>query len=114
ALRVAFAGIQVGDWIDPTGKTRDVSVRLQATDRVDAANIERLPITVAGTGQMVPLGQIATVTMGKGPAGIQHLDGKRTVGVSANVQGRAAGEVSADALKLAKAMSFPPGYGIKL
>ncbi|XHS77460.1 efflux RND transporter permease subunit [Burkholderiaceae bacterium UC74_6] len=114
ALRVAFAGIQVGDWIDPTGKTRDVSVRLQASDRVDADNIERLPITVAGTGQMVPLGQIATVTMGKGPAGIQHLDGKRTVGVSANVQGRAAGEVSADALKLAKAMSFPPGYGIKL
>jgi len=114
ALRVAFAGLQVGDWIDPTGKTRDVSVRLQDTDRVDANNIERLPITVAGTGQMVPLGQIATVTMGKGPAGIQHLDGKRTVGVSANVQGRAAGEVSADAMKLAKAMSFPPGYGIKL
>ncbi|MBV8502271.1 MAG: efflux RND transporter permease subunit [Paucibacter sp.] len=114
ALRVAFAGLQVGDWIDPTGKTRDVSVRLQASDRVDAANIERLPITVAGTGQMVPLGQIATITMGKGPAGIQHLDGKRTVGVSANVQGRAAGEVSADAMKLAQAMSFPPGYGIKL
>jgi HAE1 family hydrophobic/amphiphilic exporter-1 len=114
ALRVAFAGLQVGDWIDPTGKTRDVSVRLQASDRVDANNIERLPITVAGTGQMVPLGQIATVTMGKGPAAIQHLDGKRTVGVSANVQGRAAGEVSADAMKLAKTMSFPPGYGIKL
>ncbi|HEY4084049.1 MAG TPA: efflux RND transporter permease subunit [Burkholderiaceae bacterium] len=114
ALRVAFAGLQVGDWIDPTGKTRDVSVRLQPSDRVDAANIERLPISVAGTGQMVPLGQIATITTGKGPAGIQHLDGKRTVGVSANVQGRAAGEVSADALKLAKSMSFPPGYGIKL
>ena len=114
ALRVAFAGIQVGDWIDPTGQTRDVSVRLHPDDRVDAGNIERLPVAVIGAGQMVPLEQIATVTMGKGPAGIQHVDGKRVVTVSANAQGRASGEVSADAMKLAKSMNFPPGYGIKL
>ena len=114
ALRVAFAGIQVGDWIDPTGQTRDVSVRLAPADRVDASNIERLPIAVSGTGQMVPLEQIATITTGKGPATIQHVDGKRVVTVSANVQGRSSGEVSADAEKLAKGMSFPPGYGIKL
>ncbi|MDM4765305.1 efflux RND transporter permease subunit [Pelomonas sp. SE-A7] len=114
ALRVAFAGIQVGDWVDPTGVTRDVSVRLQPSDRVDASNIERLPISVAGTGQMVPLDQIATITMGKAPATIQHLDGKRVIGVSANVQGRAAGDVTQDAMALAKKMNFPPGYGIKL
>jgi HAE1 family hydrophobic/amphiphilic exporter-1 len=114
ALRVAFAGIQVGDWVDPTGQTRDVSVRLQPGDRVDATNIERLPIAVSGTGQMVPLEQIATITTGKGPATIQHVDGKRVVTVSANAQGRSAGEVSGDAMKLAQSMSFPPGYGIKL
>ncbi|MEY3062621.1 MAG: Multidrug resistance protein MdtC [Pseudomonadota bacterium] len=28
ALRVAFAGIEVGDWVDPTGESRDVAVRL--------------------------------------------------------------------------------------
>ncbi|CAM3652768.1 efflux RND transporter permease subunit [Roseateles saccharophilus] len=114
ALRVAFAGIQVGDWIDPTGQTRDVSVRLHPSDRVDAGNIERLPIAVSGTGTMVPLEQIATVTTGKGPATIQHVDGKRVVTVSANAQGRSSGEVSADAQKLAESMNFPPGYGIKL
>ncbi|PZP29928.1 MAG: AcrB/AcrD/AcrF family protein [Roseateles depolymerans] len=114
ALRVAFAGIQVGDWVDPTGQTRDVSVRLHPSDRVDASNIERLPIAVAGGGQMVPLEQIATVSMGKGPATIQHVDGKRVVTVSANAQGRSPGEVSADAMKLAQGMNFPSGYGIKL
>jgi hydrophobic/amphiphilic exporter-1 (mainly G- bacteria), HAE1 family len=75
ALRVAFAGVEVGDWIDPTGEARDVAVRLHPADRVDAANIERLPITVTGTNRMVPLDQIATVTMGKGPGQIQHGDG---------------------------------------
>jgi HAE1 family hydrophobic/amphiphilic exporter-1 len=107
ALRVAFAGVEVGDWVDPTGETRDVSVRLQPGDRVNLENIERLPISVTGSDKMVPLEQIAKITMGKGPSQIQHYDGKRMIAVSANVQGRSAGEVTSDALKIAKAMSFP-------
>ncbi len=49
---------------------------------------------VTGTTQMVPLDQIATITMGKGPSGIAHKDGKRTIAVSANVQGRSPGNVT--------------------
>ncbi len=114
ALRVAFAGIEVGDWVDPTSETRDVAVRLHPEDRVNTENIERLPIAVAGTGMMVPLEQIATITMGKGPAGIRHKDGERMITVSANAQGRSAGEVTGDAMKLAKTFDFPPGYGLAL
>ncbi len=114
ALRVAFAGVEVGDWVDPSGETRDVAVRLHPDDRVDAGNIERLPIAVAGTSQMVPLEQIATVTMGRGPSQIQHSAGKRTISVAANAQGRSPGEVTADALKLARAIDFPPGFGLEL
>jgi HAE1 family hydrophobic/amphiphilic exporter-1 len=65
-------------------------------------------------GMIVPLNQIATVTMGKGPAQIQHLDGKRSITVSSNASGRASGEVTADSLKLAKQIEFPEGYGITL
>ncbi len=114
ALRVAFAGVEAGDWVDPTGETRDVSIRLHPSDRVDAANIERLPIAVSGTNRMVPLDQIATVTMGKGPGQIQHGDGKRTITVSANAQGRSPGEITAEAKKLAEKIDFPPGFGIEL
>ncbi|MFZ6768005.1 efflux RND transporter permease subunit [Undibacterium sp. Di26W] len=114
ALRVAFAGIEVGDWVDPTGETRDVAVRLHPDDRVSKENIERLPIAVSGTSQMVPLDQIATVTMGKGPSGIEHANGKRTITVSANAQGRSNGEVIADAMKLAQSFDYPPGYGLSL
>ncbi|MFL6576423.1 MAG: efflux RND transporter permease subunit [Povalibacter sp.] len=114
ALRVAFAGVEVGDWVDPVGESRDVSVRLRPEDRVTASNIEHLPVSVAGTDMMVPLEQIATITLDKGPAQIQHLGGKRTVTVSANVEGRAAGEVTADAMKIANAIQFPQGYGLSL
>jgi hydrophobe/amphiphile efflux-1 (HAE1) family protein len=114
ALRVSFAGIEVGDWVDPTGETRDVAVRLHPDDRVSKENIERLPIAVTGTNLMVPLDQIATITMGKGPSGIEHADGKRTITVSANAQGRSNGEVTEDAMKLAKSFDYPPGYGLSL
>jgi len=63
---------------------------------------------------MVPLNQIASIEMGKGPAQIQHSDGKRMIAVSANAQGRSPGEVTAEALKIAEQISFPPGYGIEL
>ena len=114
ALRVAFAGVEVGDWVDPIGESRDVSVRLHPDDRVSAANIEHLPIAVSGSSMMVPLDQIATVTMGKGPAQIQHSDGKRMIAVSANAQGRSPGEVTSDAMKIAKKIDFPAGYGLEL
>ena len=114
ALRVAFAGVEVGDWVDPTGESRDVAVRLQPSDRLNAENIEHLPIAVSGSNNMVPLDQIATVKMSKGPSKIQHSDGKRMVNVSANAEGRSAGEVTADALKIAKAIDFPDGFGIQL
>jgi HAE1 family hydrophobic/amphiphilic exporter-1 len=52
--------------------------------------------------------------MGKGPSQIQHNDGKRTISVAANVQGRSPGEVTAEAMKLARAMNYPPGYGLEL
>ncbi len=113
-LRVAFAGVEVGDWVDPIGESRDVAVRLHPDDRVSAENIEHLPVPVAGTNMMVPLEQIAKITMDKGPAQIQHFNGKRTVTVSANVDGRAAGEVTADAMKIAKSIEFPPGFGLEL
>ena len=114
ALRVAFAGVEVGDWIDPNGEARDVAVRLHPQDRVVAENIERMPIAVSGSNMMVPLDQIASISMGKGPSQIQHLDGKRMITVSANADGRSSGEVTADALKIAKAIDFPPGYGVEL
>ena len=114
SLRVAFAGVEVGDWVDPTGESRDVAVRLHPDDRVNAENIERLPISVTGTNQMVPLDQIATISMGKGPSGIEHKDGKRVISVSANAEGRSNGEVTDDAMALAKSFDFPPGYGLQL
>ena len=62
----------------------------------------------------MPLEQIATVTMGKAPSKIQHANSKRMMVVTAGAQGRSSGEVTADAMKIANAIQFPPGFGIEL
>jgi HAE1 family hydrophobic/amphiphilic exporter-1 len=40
--------------------------------------------------------------------------GAKLVAVSANTQGRASGEVTADAMKIARQIEFPAGYGLTL
>jgi len=112
ALRLAFAGAEIGDWIDPTGETRNVYVRIKPEERMTVQDLERLPLLSSRTGAMIPLEQVATVTIGKGPAVIEHLDRESMMAVSANVQGRSFGEVDADAKKLLKTIPFPPGYDV--
>jgi cobalt-zinc-cadmium resistance protein CzcA len=68
----------------------DVVVRLPEALRQDTEAIGRLRVPVGspdGT-QFVPLEEIATVTLEKGPNQISREDGKRRVVVTANVRGR--------------------------
>jgi HAE1 family hydrophobic/amphiphilic exporter-1 len=112
ALRPAFAGIKAGDWVDPTDETREVNVRLAPESRQRAADLEQLPLVVTGPdGQprTLPLGQIATVTQGLGPAQITHLNGDLVVTVQANTSNRPLTEVMKDINARIAKITFPPG-----
>ena len=114
ALRPAFAGIDVGDWVDPSGETRDVTVRLAPEERTDVASLESLPVLVTGPESRpvsVPLGQVARIRESIGPARIDHLNRERVITVEANTEGRALSEVVGDIMaRVPKAVKFPPGY----
>lgn len=126
SLRPAFAGLDVGDWVDPTGKTRDVTLRLSPEARARVTDLRDLPLVVstapavagaqgaaAGSGQStVSLGQIARVQQTLGPASIDHLNRDRVITVGANVQGRSLSEVSTDVNARIKKMNLPPGVRI--
>jgi HAE1 family hydrophobic/amphiphilic exporter-1 len=116
ALRPAFAGIDVGDWIDPSGETRDVTIRLAPESRTVVADLESLPLPVgdgSNPGASLPLGQVARVTPSIGPARIDHLDRERVINVEANTENRALSEVTGDLMKrVEQNVKFPPGYGL--
>ncbi len=112
SLRPAFAGVDAGDWIDPSGENRKVRVRLAPEARTRIQDIERLPIAVGGPGgrmTMLPLGQLATVSQGIGPAKISHLDRDNVIVVQGNVQGRSLGEITSALTTQIEQMNLPAG-----
>jgi len=129
ALRPAFAGIKAGDWVDPSGETRDVEVRLTPEARERAADLRQLPLVLGGGAAggaaagapgsagvamtTVPLEQVATVTNSLGPAQIDHLNRDKVVTIGANVEGSTLGRVSQAVTRaLAEKVPLPPGYRI--
>ena len=111
ALRPAFAGIDVGDWIDPSGETRDVTIRLAPESRTVVADLESLPLLVGGEETSVPLGQVARVTPSIGPARIDHLNRDRVINVEANTENRALSAVVGDTMaRVEQSITLPAGY----
>ena len=112
ALRPAFAGIEAGNWVDPMGKTRDVTIRLVPQARTSVADLESLPLVVPGpTGSVtVPLGQIARINRGLGPAKVDHLDRERVITVQANTENRPLSEVMRDFSSRMQSVPMPAGY----
>ncbi|HKO16642.1 MAG TPA: efflux RND transporter permease subunit [Gemmatimonadaceae bacterium] len=129
ALRYAFAGVDAGTWVDPTGISRYVHVRLAPQARENAADLAQLPVMVApaasagavGAGTsaaggtaipFIPLGQVATITPSSGPAQIDHYQRERVVTVGANVVGGSLGNVARAAMQRVHKIPFPAGYHI--
>jgi len=117
ALRPAFAGIDAGDWVDPSGETRDVMVRLAPESRGRVQDLESLPLTIPGPEgrtKSIPLGHVARISPSVGPARIDHLDRERVIAVQANTQTRPLSEVIRDiTTRLHQQVQLPPGYTLR-
>jgi len=114
ALRPAFAGIDVGDWVDPAGETRDVRVRFAPEARERLADLEYMPLQVMGPQgpRVVPLGQVAQIEQSMGPASIGHLNRARVISVEANVRGVPLSEVVAGIDAKVKGLDLPPSVKV--
>jgi HAE1 family hydrophobic/amphiphilic exporter-1 len=115
ALRPAFAGIEAGDWLDPTGETRKVEIRLAPEYRQRVTDLRLLPLPVLGSNGVpttIPLGQVAEITPSLGPAAINHLNRDLVINVEWNVAGRSTGEVMTDVQAKMKKVSVPQGVRV--
>ena len=111
AIRPAFAGLDAGDWVDPSNETRKVMVRLAPEARARGADLAQLPVAV-GQGPnaaLIPLAQVARIRSELGPAIVNHLDRDNVIKVEANVAGRSLSEVQADIQARLAPIPLPPG-----
>ena len=105
----ALGGRSVGTVIE--GRRRyTMQVRFDASARRDITTIQALKVHAPG-GQLIPIGQLANVTIEEGPAEVQHELGRRFITVQANVRGRdLASFVTEAQAKVARADLIPAGY----
>lgn len=119
ALRPLIAGDEISTWLGPDGQDYKVIVQLPKERREIAADLGDLYITSSrtddkGTPILVPLRQVTEFVPTGSPQQIKRLNLQRRVSISANAEGRASGDVGADAQKIVKAMQLPSGYRFDL
>ena len=108
-LETALSGHAASELWD--GEKRfDVTVRLPKASREDLSSIRELRVPLKD-GTLVPVSAFAKVGMAKGPAAITRENGKRYIGIRANVRDRDLGSVVQDAQqRVAQNVKLPVGY----
>ena len=107
----AMGGLQVGQVFE--GQRRfALQVRFPERFRGDLEAIRRIPISTA-QGSVVPLGQLARITLDEGPASISRENVQRRLVIQANVRGRdLAGFVAEAQARVRDQVEVPAGYQI--
>lgn len=91
------------------GEQIDIRIRLDEEDRNSIKEVENLLIS-SSVGLQIPLKEIAEVTVGSGPKGIDRENQQRIVNVSGNISGRVLGKVIQDAQKQLEKLVLPEDY----
>ncbi len=116
-LAAAVGGVQTG-LIYEGDKRFSLLVRLDKRWSDDVSALARLPVALPQSSNpelaFVPLGEVATISIEKGPNQINRESGKRNVVVTANVAGRdLASFVSDVQAKMNAQLNLPSGYWLE-
>ncbi|TMS95371.1 CusA/CzcA family heavy metal efflux RND transporter [Pseudoalteromonas sp. S201] len=116
-LAAAVGGVQTG-LIYEGDKRFSLLVRLDKRWSEDVSALARLPIALPQSSNpelaFVPLGEVATISIEKGPNQINRESGKRNVVVTANVTGRDLASFVRDAQATMNAqLNLPSGYWLE-
>jgi multidrug efflux pump subunit AcrB len=113
-IRLAVAGLPVGDYIDDRGDARTVTLTLP---REKFSNLDALKSLYVNNVQGVPiaLNEIATVSFETSPTAINHFNKSRFAKVSAmSAKGYYANDLLVDIIPQLDQLKMPKGYYYKL
>lgn len=112
AIDVAFNGEVVSQVLEK-GRSYDLVVRFPPALRANAAAIAAVMFDTP-TGQKVPLSQLATIAVERGPNTVSRENVQRKIVVQANVAGRDLGSTVTDIQRaIAEQVTLPAGYHIQ-
>ena len=108
----SLGGKTVGQVLE--GQRRfDMQVRFAAADRTDVDQIRNIKVSDS-QGRLVPLSQLATITVEQGPAQISRENIQRRISIETNVRGTDIASFVANAQQaVADKVKLPPGYTLE-
>lgn len=95
------------------GDEHDVRVQLREADRTLIEQLPQLPI-IAPSGQVVPLGALASSAESVSPTSIGRENQRRIMRITAGTDGRDFGEVAADVEAALGRIEVPDGFSVNL
>ncbi len=119
-LRTVLSGQTATTFEDASGLTHDVVVQVAPEYRTSFDDLGKIPLATATMNPrtqspvMVPLGQVAQITLSGAPAEIKRLSLERMARIEGNYQGRPLTSVMTDIGKRLATVPLPPGYRIDI
>lgn len=111
-VRTAIGGEQAGQVFEGVRRF-DIIVRYQEASRANAEQISRIVVT-GPNGELIPLGELASVERIEGPRQVTRENSQRFLTVQANVRNRDIGSfVEEGRAAVAEAVDLPPGYFVE-
>lgn len=112
-IQTAFAGKTAGT-IYVEDRRYDLVVKLATEERNKIETLENILIKDF-SGNMIPLSQLATISIDVGPTDIRHIDKKRCLQIGANVRGRDMESLVNESWeKIQSKINLPYGYSLEI
>ncbi len=107
-LRTAYQGTKASTF-QVNNNQYDIVVRMPSVYTQNFSNWPSM-LVANSQGQMIPIGQLATLTTSQTAPSVAHVNGVRSVTVSATPYGVTAGRVQGELTKAFKQLRIPAGY----
>lgn len=112
-IQTAFAGKTAGT-IYVEDRRYDLVVKLATEERNKIETLENILIKDF-SGNMIPLSQLASISIDVGPTDIRHIDKKRCLQIGANVRGRDMESLVNESWeKIQSKINLPYGYSLEI
>lgn len=110
-IQTNIGGSQAGTFRDG-GDEYPITVRLQPKDRLSSLDLDNIAIRTAD-GRVLPVSSVITKEIGRGPTGINRINGQRVTNITANLEpGVALGEAVEEIRTQLLQYNLPTGYSI--
>ncbi|MBW6512695.1 MAG: CusA/CzcA family heavy metal efflux RND transporter [Desulfuromonadaceae bacterium] len=110
-IKSAIGGMNVTQTVEGLERYA-VNIRYQRDYRNDLQALQRVLVPIAG-GKHIPISQVATIHIKKGPPGIKSENARRTAWIYVDLKGTDVGTYVAHAQKIiAEKITLPVGYNI--